>query len=649
MAINIQEILHPSDSDSIKFSKINYNFDQILANGGGPIGPKGAKGSQGVVGQTGQKGEIGDKGIKGDSGETTSPWKSIAIDLDTLDGVNNVTILKPKPSTDLETPTIWLGDSSFINDSNQAGDGDVSLRSTLNVSRHYNFNSSAVEAEYVTLWHDADNKIVIDSENVNTGSAFVRYNISPVQPLVGSAPDIRLQINTPTIHTETFQLDNQSASGALSSGMVRYNSGGNKFEGYINNAWVEFCMDPCGSGGVSGTISISGGNLNLNSDGTLSGDSISISAGDLDLNADGTVVSNISTTTYTLSFLKSGNINLNDYQITSGQLVANSNGVTQNGSTSTTGNGGIGFSIEGNDGDSVEVEIVTQAGSGLEFDPSPFTIGGSTGFMNTIVSQTLSNNDTTCTIIISGTLATSQYGSTSSTNYFGVPQTSNTSVTGQYSVNYGGSTADVCAGTSNTNTATGLSVTVNNTSPTAQQWRDAAEVAAATYLSSNYPNQLLVQGGYFKVISITNHQGTTVLAPTNWCELDAGSIGDSGECATGTASYYYATSSANACDPNNATGSRSNVDVPLPADLTSHTQWLDQAQAASGIHHANADLTIANVNPWLAVYEIFDHLGVAIQPIGDETVLVQPTSGNISQLVACSTTAPGPGGPPSNA
>ena len=41
MAINIQEILHPSDSDSIKFEKINYNFDQLVVNGGGPAGPKG--------------------------------------------------------------------------------------------------------------------------------------------------------------------------------------------------------------------------------------------------------------------------------------------------------------------------------------------------------------------------------------------------------------------------------------------------------------------------------------------------------------------------------------------------------------------------------------------------------------------------------
>ena len=68
MAINIQEILHPSDSDSIKFEKINYNFDQILANGGGPAGPKGQKGDQGQVGSTGQKGQKGEVGPIGEKG-----------------------------------------------------------------------------------------------------------------------------------------------------------------------------------------------------------------------------------------------------------------------------------------------------------------------------------------------------------------------------------------------------------------------------------------------------------------------------------------------------------------------------------------------------------------------------------------------------
>jgi|TARA_B110000037_G_scaffold215081_1_gene271952 hypothetical protein len=283
MAINIQEILHPSDSDSIKFDKVNYNFDQILANGGGPVGPKGLKGGQGVVGQTGQKGELGDTGAKGDSGETTSPWKSISIDLDINDNVDNVTILKPKPSTNKETPVIWLGDSSFIDEGASASDGETILRSTLNVGRHYNFANTVVDAEYATFWHNADNKIKLDSEDQ---SGYVRYNLSPVNPIVGSAPDIRFQINMPTTYTENFRLNNSGAVGTWESGMIRYNSGGQKFEGYINNAWVEFCMAPCGSA-ASASISISGGDLNLQADGTLSGDSISISGGDLTLDSNG--------------------------------------------------------------------------------------------------------------------------------------------------------------------------------------------------------------------------------------------------------------------------------------------------------------------------------------------------------------------------
>ena len=272
MAINIQEILHPSDSDSIKFSKINYNFDQLLVNGGGPEGPKGDIGIKGEPGNTGATGPLGPKGDKGESGETTSPWKQIAIDLNNTDNRDNFTILKPKPDTDISTPIIWLGDSSFLNvdSDNPANDGDITLRSTLNVGRGYNLSTGQVEAEYMTFWHDANNKIKIDSENVNTGSGFVRWNISPVQPVVGNAPDIRLQINTPTTHTEFFKLENFSATGTPEAGMIRYNVGGNKFEGYIDGQWKEFCMDPCGQG-VANSISISGGNLNLNADGTLVG------------------------------------------------------------------------------------------------------------------------------------------------------------------------------------------------------------------------------------------------------------------------------------------------------------------------------------------------------------------------------------------
>ena len=273
MAINIQEILHPSDSDSIKFSKINYNFDQLVVNGGGPAGPKGDLGNPGSTGQTGATGNTGDKGNKGDSGETTSPWKNIAIDLNLSDGKNNVRILKPKPGTDLETPVIWLGDSSFLDEGVGANDGDTTLRSTLNVGRHYDINGSAVAAEYATFWHSSSVKIKLDSEEVTGVNNYTRFNLSAVEPIVPNSnpEDIRFQINLPTTYTGEFRLNNFNITGNFEDGMLRYNSGANKFEGYINNAWVELCTAPCGAGGSSGSISISGTNLNLNVDGSLVG------------------------------------------------------------------------------------------------------------------------------------------------------------------------------------------------------------------------------------------------------------------------------------------------------------------------------------------------------------------------------------------
>ena len=112
MAINIKEILHPSDSDSIKFEKVNYNFDQLLANGGGPQGIQGTKGEQGADGATGvkgQKGELGTTGAKGETGTAITLWDSVAIG--TLP--NDSIIIKPKSASVTKSPTIWLGDSDF--------------------------------------------------------------------------------------------------------------------------------------------------------------------------------------------------------------------------------------------------------------------------------------------------------------------------------------------------------------------------------------------------------------------------------------------------------------------------------------------------------------------------------------------------------
>lgn len=61
MAITIYEII-ASDTVSQFADKVNYNFDQLLQNGGGPAGPQGP---QGPFGPTGPQGLIGPQGIRG--------------------------------------------------------------------------------------------------------------------------------------------------------------------------------------------------------------------------------------------------------------------------------------------------------------------------------------------------------------------------------------------------------------------------------------------------------------------------------------------------------------------------------------------------------------------------------------------------------
>ena len=295
--INIQEILHPSDSDSIKFEKINYNFDQLVANGGGPAGPTGPQGEKGDHGFTGDKGQKGEQGFKGESGETTSPWKSIIIDADPTTAEYDLTILKPKPDTDRETPVIWLGDPAFRNE-DPSNDGDIISRATLNVGRQYNYSSQTFGGPYMALWHDNTKNIVIDSE---AASDHTRFNFSPgpYTPDPTNAPDIRLQFNMPTIFDESLRVPYINLDAVAIDGMIRYNQGSDNFEGYVDGAWVQFCMAPCGQGGAVATIEISGGDLTLNPDGTLSTDTISISGGDLDLAIDGTLSSGVTTTTTT--------------------------------------------------------------------------------------------------------------------------------------------------------------------------------------------------------------------------------------------------------------------------------------------------------------------------------------------------------------
>ena len=295
MAINIQEILHPSDSDAIKFEKINYNFDQILSNGGGPAGQKGEKGLQGNVGLTGQKGEKGDAGLTGEKGSTgdSGPWYSIDM--------VNYKLLKPRKLGLASSPIIYIGDESF--DETLTQNGETALNAKLTVKKE-----TGVFDNFITLIDDTDpiNAKLVLTSTYDSTNQYTRFAIQNDF----NQPNIEVAINTNRIDLDSTDTTSITAAGlTLKStgannlkleaasgivdvdantefkgyvklsdtdpslpgvGMIRYNSTNDTFEGYLSDGgWTEFCMAPCGAA-VSNSITISGGDINANADGSPS-------------------------------------------------------------------------------------------------------------------------------------------------------------------------------------------------------------------------------------------------------------------------------------------------------------------------------------------------------------------------------------------
>jgi hypothetical protein len=321
MAINIREILHPSDSDSIKFEKINYNFDQILANGGGPRGQKGQKGQQGNLGLTGEKGvkgDQGDQGIKGDTGTTNTPWFSVDPAVD-----STYKILKPKRLGLTYTPVIFLGDDSF--DETTLVDGvNTGLNSKITIKK-----DSIAFDNYITLLDDVSGEKLSVTSTYDSNNSITRFAIQNafqaqniqfainvdqidfdssgltsitggggVTLQSGGGSNIKLEtLSTGIVDVDAnaefkgyVRLNNSSDPISPIAGMIRYNSVNNKFEGYFaSNEWKELCTE-CGSA-VPNSITIGGGNIDANADGTpVNNNSITIGGGNIDANADGTPV-----------------------------------------------------------------------------------------------------------------------------------------------------------------------------------------------------------------------------------------------------------------------------------------------------------------------------------------------------------------------
>lgn len=81
MAITIQELL-ASDTISQAVDKINFNFDQLLLNGGGPVGPAGPLGP---IGPTGGRGLRGSKWYEDPNVSATDPNTLIFVDVESDD------------------------------------------------------------------------------------------------------------------------------------------------------------------------------------------------------------------------------------------------------------------------------------------------------------------------------------------------------------------------------------------------------------------------------------------------------------------------------------------------------------------------------------------------------------------------------------
>ena len=115
--MNLKNIIYDSASPGTVLDLINYNFDQLIANG---YGASGAAGTIGATGATGVQGTQGIQGIVGATGGVGGTGSAAAIewanDTTTISGTN---IMVPKPSVSVgATTSITLGEpASFANNS----------------------------------------------------------------------------------------------------------------------------------------------------------------------------------------------------------------------------------------------------------------------------------------------------------------------------------------------------------------------------------------------------------------------------------------------------------------------------------------------------------------------------------------------------
>ena len=165
--INLKQILQ-SDTSAERLDKINYNFDQLIANGGGPMGTPGLIGDTGAAGLTGNQGIDGPQGYQGNQGPvadlTESKWR-------TANQFTNgqLKILNISPVHDISQgitttpPIVILGlansDSEYLNPGNTSTNASF-YKSSLVINK----NSSILESNI---------RLITEKDTLN----FVDFNL----------------------------------------------------------------------------------------------------------------------------------------------------------------------------------------------------------------------------------------------------------------------------------------------------------------------------------------------------------------------------------------------------------------------------------------------------------------------------------------
>lgn len=182
MIINLKQV-NLTDSDNIKLDKINYNFDQLVANGGGPQGPNGSKGDTGAQGVTGVQGYQGVQGVRGFQGEpgdnTTAYWKNIQgvpsnLSADTIIPVHNPVTVPPSPSMAFP-PVVSVGFASGDSQYNIAqpvNNAQVPYQWIINRKNHFSSNLRFTSSDVTDNWVD----FVMEKESNSKNRFITKFN-----------------------------------------------------------------------------------------------------------------------------------------------------------------------------------------------------------------------------------------------------------------------------------------------------------------------------------------------------------------------------------------------------------------------------------------------------------------------------------------